>query len=220
LLSAFSVAVADGLTLPSPAAERCARREGARPNVRAACILLWAGDTGDSASLEEVLASEGPTSRPLALAAVRRARPIQRMDRAQIRALFTQLKDDPEWIRARALALWAASHPERGYDLNKELAAALAPTAHPSPVGLRELYAAAKTLGPAYEQAQVDDYCHPNGEGVARLRCWRFLSSVVAIQEGNTSLLTRFRPRLRDEDWALFRLGFPVRARAAESLFF
>lgn len=203
-----------GRPLGTDEAERCWKKEQKRPEAREACLLAWATGEGPSDLLESVLVSEAPSSRPLALAAVRRESPFWKISLPQALAILQPLAADPSWVRARGLAAWLAAHPEAdereririwntvGFD-----------PAAAGPASLHSAWALAAHLDAAREEEAIGAFCGDEDPPMAQVRCLRALSALVDPRSGLPA--AALEPRLvkrAAEAWALFEIFFPERS--------
>lgn len=213
VLRAAAARIRSGKPLPLPAARRCWEREEARPAVREACALAWSPDEGESAFLDGELLRLGPSSRALALAALRRGPVLRNAGLAQLLALLTPLREDPSWVRTRALLAWLDLHPEPSYREKDQIWAASGFGAGTAwPVSVELAWKLGERLGPPWDTWVLSKFCAAGHEPMALVRCLRGLSAVVD-PAGTTPLPGGARRLLGNPDaWALFSRSFPERA--------
>lgn len=203
-----------GRQLGSIEAERCWKREQKRPEAREACLLAWAAGEGTSALLESVLASEAPSSRPLALAAVRRESPFWKISLSQALAILQPLAGDPSWVRARGLAAWLAAHPEA--DERERIRIWNTVGFNPAaagPAAVHSAWSLAAHLDAARQEEVLSTFCGDEEPPMAQVRCLRALSSLLDPRTGlPAAAIAPGLLKREAEAWALFEIFFPERS--------
>jgi hypothetical protein len=199
--------------LSTEEAERCWKKEQKRTEAREACLLAWAAGEASSALLEGALINDAPSSRPLALAAVRRESVFRTIPLAQALKILQPLAGDPSWVRARALAAWLAAHPEAGERERIWIWNAVGFDAGAAgPASLHSAWGLAAHLDAAREEEVIGHFCGNEEPPMAQVRCLRALSALVDPKTGLPA--AALEPRLMKrsaEAWALFEVFFPER---------
>lgn len=214
LIDAAARLVRSGGSLSPELAMRCLRQEKTRPRVREACVLAWSPGSESSAELDAAVRDglTGESARSYALAIVKRPALVRSLSLEQLGTLLRALKDDPAWLRARALGLWLSGNPPPVLPLQAALWNLVAlPSDAPDPSSLAEAWAAAGALSLGGDQALVTEYCPAGIGGVAAVRCLRFLSA-LASRGPLPPALRLLVPPPNDEAWLVFQRDFPERA--------
>jgi hypothetical protein len=215
LLRVSTAALQSGITLPSPAAERCWSQEKARPVVREACLLLWAGSGEDNAALAGALRENLSHSRPVAFAAVIKKSFIAQLSLAELLGLLQRLSGDPVWVKSMAVEAWVESQGRPDILTTEQIL----PWIQPEPnSGLRDWAAALRTrfrLRPGSWHEGIARFCDGGAAGEARLRCWRLLGFMAThpLEAQLREAIKLYLPSSRDPDWAYFSAVFPSLAK-------
>jgi hypothetical protein len=200
--------------LGSESAERCWSLEANRPSLREACLLAWAAGEEKSELLEKAAAEGAASSHTLAVAALLRQTPLSQCSQDQFLGLLQIMKNDPLWMRARAVRIWLTNHSPPDPRYFRSLEELLGANGAPSPLSVDEAYRAAMAIGDARAAAYVSSYCVEGTAGIGRLRCWRFLGALVRKGPHDTlsPALLSYLPKAADQDWLLFKRTFPESA--------
>jgi hypothetical protein len=192
--------------------------EKSRNNVQEACLLAWSigPDSFDSKVAQELLVDmrnqlSGRISRNLAIALVRKQGFAPELNLEELARLIAPLGDDPPWLRAEAIRVWAAANKNLDLATAKQLwDLAGFPNQEMDPRSLGESYHLAELLGGDRPASVAASYCAPQLGGFTLGRCLRFLSAVSGL--GLEDNLRRFLPPRNDNSWRFFQRTFPERA--------
>jgi len=218
LLAAAGLALKAGASLATPEAERCWRVEEARPMLRDACALLWAGGGGPSPQLEQALAS---AATPLsALGAVMRRSPLRGFYSERMKRALGQLSGWPAWVKARALIAWLCEDPMVSREWVARFLADL-PVADGGMLDTASPLELAFHLAPGAWQTRLAEFCDSAAIGISRQRCWRVIGALARpdLDPGIKQELAAFLPVPSDSDWKFFSATFPEQARRISRIF-
>jgi len=221
VLAAAGAILRSGYSLDAARAERCWREESSRITLRDTCALLWAGGGESNLVLEKAVESGALNSRILAISAVLRKSPVQKLPISGLKQLLIQLRDDSLWLRAMAVEAWTETNSLSGITESEEILPEVTASSVDGPrdvaASLRLLY----RLRPGRWHALISDFCDIRARGEARLRCWRIIGA-LAGPDLNASMaadLSIFLPSYEDASWLLFQRSFPNLAKRIDQQF-
>ncbi len=212
LLQNGTLALKEGFTLNASDAEKCYESENnKRPKVQEICLLLWAWGQDPSPRLEEILLLHAPLERLYAIAAIGRKTTLQKLPTTNMETVVGILKYDSLWLRAKAIHAWLEPHIVPSQAIIERFQPWLILTGNESPADVAMALKALHRLSQQHWQSAFAEYCHPQTEGEARIRCWRVIGAMVAspIEKSLSDKLFLYLPKKNENDWILFLRSFP-----------
>jgi len=214
LLKVSTAALRAGITLPSSSAERCWAGEKARPAVRDACLLLWAGAGEENSVLAAAVRENLSHSRAAGVAAVLQKKLIGGLSLPELTGLLQNLGNDSVWLRSVAVESWVEGQGAPDILSTEKLLPWIQPG---EKAGLHDWAAVLRTrfvLRPGSWHEGIGNFCDSGAEGEVRLRCWKLLGvmAVHRLPAGLGEAIRVYLPRSNDPDWAYFSTIFPILA--------